>query len=381
MLIPFEVTDMHTAQRDYRRVHTPIGMRLSALIVIILLLAIPLSTKAQGSGPVIKLRAGIIVPGESLVSSAMAAELTISNYAPGEQGYYIVQFRGPVEEAWKDQVTATGAEILGYLPDFAFKVRMTPEVAEGVGQLTDVNWVGLFQPAYKLEPNLEIAEQQLYTVSIEDGADIGATMAEIEQIGVDIVRGDGQILTVMADEALVAPLARILDVAWIDANYVNETKAGTLNEFGAGLILGANIAHTNGFDGSTQIVAVADTGLGAGMAATAHPDIPPSQIDAIFDWPTPANVCYAKVNDGPIDVDSGHGTHVTTSVVGGGDSSGLGKGVAPSANLVFQAVEDYITIVDSSQSYVGLERFSGVTTRNGYAGKQLRLDREFTRER
>ena len=43
-----------------------------------------------------------------------------------------------------------------------------------------------------------------------------------------------------------------------------------------------------------------------------------------------------------IDVDSGHGTHTSVSVLGDGDAAGLGKGTAPAANLVFQAVEDYV---------------------------------------
>jgi len=41
-------------------------------------------------------------------------------------------------------------------------------------------------------------------------------------------------------------------------------------------------------------------------------------------------------------VDSGHGTHVALSVVGDGAAGGLGRGTAPGARLVFQAVEDFL---------------------------------------
>ena len=52
-------------------------------------------------------------------------------------------------------------------------------------------------------------------------------------------------------------------------------------------------------------------------------------------------MCWTAVNDGAIDVDSGHGTHVATSVLGGGGPGGEGAGTAPGASLIFQAVEDW----------------------------------------
>jgi hypothetical protein len=107
--------------------------------------------------------------------------------------------------------------------------------------------------------------------------------------------------------------------------------------------MGAGVANSNGYDGSTQISAVADTGLGGGTAATAHPDILASRIVAIQNFPgANSALCYNVVNDGAVDVDSGHGTHVAGSVLSGGGASGEGKGVAPAARLVFQAVENYV---------------------------------------
>ena len=41
-----------------------------------------------------------------------------------------------------------------------------------------------------------------------------------------------------------------------------------------GTIMGANIANTNGYDGSTQISAVADTGLGGGTGSTGNSNDP-----------------------------------------------------------------------------------------------------------
>ena len=74
--------------------------------------------------------------------------LTLDGYPEGTEGYYIVQFRGPVQQSWKDEVASVGAELLSYIPEFAFKVRMTPAQAREVEKLSDVGWVGIFHPAY-----------------------------------------------------------------------------------------------------------------------------------------------------------------------------------------------------------------------------------------
>ncbi len=42
--------------------------------------------------------------------------------------HYIVQFEGPVQQEWKDQVTALGGKILSYIPDYAFVVKMESPV-------------------------------------------------------------------------------------------------------------------------------------------------------------------------------------------------------------------------------------------------------------
>ena len=82
---------------------------------------------------------------------AIPPGLTIAGYAAGQRGYFIVQFAGPVRDAWKAQAAAAGAELLDYVPDFAFKARLTPEAAARVAALDSVAWVGLFHPAYKLD--------------------------------------------------------------------------------------------------------------------------------------------------------------------------------------------------------------------------------------
>ena len=291
----------------------------------------------QGRGQAtIHLKATEFAPGRGELPQ-IPPGLTIAGYAQEQRGYFIVQFEGPVVESWKAEVTATGAELLDYIPDFAFKVRMNPAQAARVERLGSVVWVGLFHPAYKLDPDLVRNGEHPYIVRIEQGADAAAAAAMIAATGAQISQQEGSVITVTANSAQLDAIAQVLDVASVE-NFLLRKKN---NEYGAGVIMGAGTANNSGFDGSSQTVAVADTGLGNGTAANAFVDIPSNRISAIYNWPGATNSCFSKItDDGAVDVDSGHGTHTTTSVLGSGT---VGRGTAPAAHLIFQAVENWVT--------------------------------------
>jgi len=309
-----------------------------------MVIALLLGTTALAAGPAQQDTVPTLhLVGRSSDASVAAPDvppgLIVSEFAPGQRGYYIVQFRGPIEQAWKDEVAALGADILDYIPDFAFKVRMNPAQASRAAALGAVAGVSIFQPAYKLDPALLQNATGLYTVRVERGADFGLARAAIASSGAEVMRQEDGILVVAADAAQLIAIANVVDVAWIETFLLREKH----NEYGAGSLMGAAVANTSGYDGSTQIVAVADTGLGGGTAATAHADIPSGRVVAIYNWPGSTDSCFKTIyDDGAIDVDSGHGTHVATSVLGDGNASGLGKGTAPAAQLVFQATENYV---------------------------------------
>ncbi len=326
------------------KLRTPKLFFVIALVVVVAVLGTAAAPAAQQqlTAP-IYLRAGVFTParGEAL---SLAAGLSVSDYAPGQGGYYLLQFRGPVQQAWKDEMAALGIELLDYIPDFAFKVRMNPAQAAQARQSANVAWVGIFQPGYKLNPELLTAPttgQGAYLVTVERGADVAGAAAAVTRGGATVLGQDGNVLLVAADKKQLVGIAMVLDVAWVDTFNLIEKH----NEYGGGQLMGANTANTNGYDGSTQIVAVADTGLGGGTAATAHVDIPASRIVSINNWPGTSDSCWTITNDGAVDVDSGHGTHTALSVVGDGGLSGEGKSPAPAARLVFQAVENYADMI------------------------------------
>jgi hypothetical protein len=214
---------------------------------------------------------------------------------------------------------------------------MTPEQAREVKELESVTWVGLYQPAYKLSLDLKRDGIHLYTVRLERSADMEATRAAIAKSGARVLAHQGRILKVAADSAQLEAIARVLDVAWIQ-NFMMWEKH---NEYAAGEILGANLANLSGYNGSTQIIGIADTGLGGGTVASAPRDLD-SRITAIYDWTGGSGGTidlfwcrYDIISDGSVDVDSGHGSHLALSALGT-------TGTAPAASLIFQSVENYV---------------------------------------
>jgi len=303
----------------------------------------------RGQAP-IRLKAATFTPGRGEQPN-IPPGLTIAGYAANQRGYYLVQFEGPVLESWKSDLAGAGVDILDYVPDFAFKVRMTPAQAAEVRRLASIVWVGLFHPGYKLGPELRRNGARPYTVRIERGSDAAAAQAAIAATGAQIHKRDGLLLEVTATAEQLDAIAHVLDVASVE-NLVLRKKN---NMYGGGVIIGAAVANSHGFDGSTQTVAVADTGLGNGTAATAFIDIPAGRITGIFNWPGAAGGCYSSItNDGAADVDSGHGTHTATSAVGAGGPGGQGRGTAPGASLIFQAVENWTTISTFCKAFYGI---------------------------
>ncbi|GAB4435943.1 MAG: hypothetical protein OHK0015_27300 [Chloroflexi bacterium OHK40] len=329
----------------------------AALAVILLLVATvaggsfaQAAPRAQSGAP-IRLRAITFNPAAGQIA---ATPLGLTRRAPPSTGpgYYIVQADGPVTDAWKAALAATGAELLDYIPENAFKVRMSAAQAAQVRRVSGTAYVGLFHPFYAISPAVATTGQQLVSVYIERGGNRAAVAAAAAAAGAELAEVDAERLVVNADRATINRIAQSMDVAWIEPYVLNETH----NEYGGGTIIGGATANANGYDGSTQIAAVADTGIGGGTASTAHRDIAATDIVAIQNFPGVTDSCFSSiVNDGAVDVDSGHGTHVAGSVLSRGDPGGFGRGVAPAARLVFQAVENYVVTSNFCKTFYGLQ--------------------------
>jgi len=282
--------------------------------------------------------------------------LSMKAYAPGEQGYYIVQFDSPVRAQQRKELEKVGAQVFDYLPDFAFIVKMDDECRVAVELLENVRWVGIYQPAYRIEPALATTVMAGGTYSLEEfivtlfpGEDIGLISEQIEYLGGQILQASEYNtrakLKIKLDLEKLELLSRTGGVKWIERAPLWKLH----NNVAAGIMDATDVWDTHNLYGAGQVVCVADTGLDQGSTAPAslHDDFEDgsgnSRISQIFD----------RVDDGASDVNSGHGTHVAGSVLGNGNTSGSNPaahtyansyaGIAPEATLVVQALENNST--------------------------------------
>jgi subtilisin family serine protease len=331
---------------------------------------------AQQPPPTIQLEVGTFTPGQTALP--LDPELTLGALPAGQPAYYLVQFAGPVQGAWKAAVQATGAQLLEYIPDNAFVIRMTPEQANQVKGQANVRFVDPYQPGYKFNLALDAGTAKTYTVMVHPGADARAVAQALIAQNIPVLSRQNEVLVVSANGPQVKAIAKVSDVAWIEEKLPDQA----LNDYGGGVIVGANTVQTNGYTGQNQVIAVADTGLDRGDKIEEFPDIPNRRIREIFNWPGVINNnCVASiVDDGTQDVD-GHGTHVAVSALGAGlaGANGIGRGVAPEAELVFQAVQNYVVMkaecggsAESQYRFIGLPNDTRELFRQAYqAGARI----------
>jgi len=294
----------------------------------------------------------------TMILGSMAMASPAQGAQKSSQKYFVVQFVGPIQESWKQAVKGEGAQVLDYMPDFAFKVRMNPGIANRVEGFDFVSAVTPYPSALKLGTDLKRdGELNVYRIRIERGSNFGLVRSLVARTGAEILGYEDDLMVVAANGSLVDAIAAVDDVASVSNYYLNvpfsKSNAPAFNDSSRDLI-GATAANTRGYDGSSQIAAVSDTGLGGGTPTTAHPDIPSSRIVAIFNWPGSSGGCFQSItDDGAIDVDSGHGTHTASSVLSSGGTGGIGQGIAPAASLVFQSTENWATIKRNCQRLGG----------------------------
>lgn len=186
----------------------------------------------------------------------------------------------------------------------------------------------------------------------------GAKISELQSMGV-MVYEDSWIPPIPGHSTgfIVAdiPIDRVLNIA--NLNYVQSLNSAEilnkpLNNIGA-QVIGASDVWLKGYSGYGVTVAVLDSGLEYTSSTNKHGDLPDSVIKIDYSaWPSKDSDVRNLI--------TGHGTHVTGTVLGSGllsmgntgNSGGPYKGMAYNADLVFLKIGDDISANASSAAVV-----------------------------
>jgi hypothetical protein len=269
------------------------------------------------------------------VSSDLASAAPLS-------GLFLVQFEGPIESTWAGQLGAAGVQLLRYVPDDAFVARFSSVQPVQLRALPFVRWMGPYRPEYKLDERLHTNQQAEIRILLAPGSsavDLVTARSRLRRPGPVTATRFGAILRGEATPAQLQGLIASDAVLWIEPaphfRLVDEISSKIV-----GGNDGMNGTRTTtqqlGFDGTGVRVAVADSGLNNGDAATMHPDLA-GRVDAFF--------YYGFLTDAADE--HSHGTHVTGIIAGNAatgetDENGFlyGLGVAPGAHIVVQRIFD-----------------------------------------
>jgi len=135
--------------------------------------------------------------------------------ADGERRLRLVQFDGPVKEAWLEALRATGARVVTYVPNNAWVVVTDPQADGLLKTLASRDFVlslATYEPAFKLRPELRppfLLENALQRIVVQVIAD---------------AEGDAFVAQLVARDRALSEPARVLDW-WNVELYVSGARA------------------------------------------------------------------------------------------------------------------------------------------------------------
>ncbi len=303
-------------------------------------------------GPMLYLKAGIFDP--------------LTDPAPGPSGlradptrpYYVIQYDGPIQKAWREAAAEAGVELLDYIPDYGYFARIPRDRLVDARSLDHLRYIGPAHLAYRIHPDLWQGELRSRELTIATwGADAANRLAmNLMMAGAKVISQEDDRIVAWVNPVVVVALARDRDaaVSWVEPHFAPElhldkdarTSNARQQNDGAYRMNDASAWSYNsatgnfeGWTGENVTVAVLDTGLD---------DSHPAFTGRIVKY-------YDYGRDGVRDI-SGHGTHCAGIVLGNGSwrpsntgVAGKYSGIAPGAGLVAQDMYGYFTLTQANR--------------------------------
>jgi len=234
-----------------------------------------------------------------------------------QRSQFLIRLTGPVRSEWRSHLQDMDIDIINYVPNFAFHVRMDPGLLEEINGLKFVEWVGEYKPEYKIATDVSPGMVSIDMIgnmrtlrSLDNVVNVSYIKVGEKRMQVTAEIEDRQKLTTIADmdeviyiddfrkPSLTSEMESQLLGGFWDLDDPSEVYRET-GDFGA------YVNHL-GYTGEEMIIAFADTGIGDGTEGdSGHDDftdrvIGGTDFDITEDW-----------SDG-----HGHGTHTTGLAVG-----------------------------------------------------------------
>lgn len=297
--------------------------------------------------------------------------------------YSIVYFGLPIRDELKKRLEAAGATIIRPKGSSALIIQASAEAIKQISDFREVTEVEPFGPALRIrsesirdlgrsanaesifpwaQTDLESSSPSrrgsvlpgVFLASFFTKEDSDNAVNKLSQEGIDVLDRPSAtklVLNITETDDALRDLLKIIDLAGL--RLLEEETIETPSNDVARMIVGTCVVSPQvpsqrlPLTGQGEIIAIVDSGLDTGHNPTLHLDFK-DRLRTIKSYPirpslTPF-VHNPEDDQGPADLLSGHGTHVAGSAVGNGAQAvALGmppiQGMAPEAELVFQAVE------------------------------------------
>ncbi|MEO0126116.1 MAG: S8 family serine peptidase [candidate division WOR-3 bacterium] len=258
--------------------------------------------------------------------------------------YYIIQFKGPILKEWKQELKNIGAQVIGYLPDYAYIVRMDKIQKQMINQKSFINWIGLWHPAYKIHPDLRvITGLQKVTIMVFDTEDLTEIAARINNTGariLDISEVVSKLIVAEIGANQVETIANIKGVYWIEPRpeiQLHNNNSTRIVQCGS---VGDTTIWAKGIKGQGQILGTTDSGITTAHWAFYHSTYP---ITTWGSYPSHRKIVnYSRGGSSATFGDESsnywHGSHTGCTVCGDDSYNGgtsIYDGIAKLAKLSF----------------------------------------------
>ena len=292
----------------------------------------------------------------------------IPDYAPATHGLYVMQFIAPLLPSWKADAESAGARLIGYLPENAFLVDATPEIASVLRNLSSVQWLNPLSQNDKTQEfrNVTTPDADLWVdVADMSGATDAVQTIATKSIGQSTSMREPNRIRVhskltLVDAATVLQLPTVIGISLTPHDRLSsergslsltsnvDSQGRPTNPLSYNTWLNSHCVACGSLNAEGFVLGIADSGLDTGDPASVHPDLAGRVTFG-------GN--YAPSGESALLDAAGHGTLLAGHAAGNAstnvtDAGGflMGMGVAPSAGVFSTKIADVHGQIDSTHN-------------------------------